>query len=252
MQIDLAGKTAVVTGGGTGIGRAISEGLASSGAKVTVNYSRSRAEAEQTVSGIEERGGQAMAVQADVTDVQQVEQLIAQTASAYGGVDILVNNAGGLLGKCSIDEMSVEFWARVIELNLSSVFYCCKAALPWLSKSGGRIINIGSISGHTGGGKEGLAYGAAKGGMVTLTRGLAGVLAEHEITVNAIAPGIIDTRIHKEFTAPEHYQALIKRIPLGRDGKPSDIAGIVVLLASDQGGYINGEIIHVNGGMLMV
>ena len=135
---------------------------------------------------------------------------------------------------------------------MKSVFLCCKAAIPILEDDSGRIINISSISGFSGGGALGAAYGAAKGGVITMTRGLAHELAPRRITVNAIAPGVIDTRQHTVFTKPEDYQALIKMTPLQRDGKPDDIVGTVLMLASDEGSFLTGEIININGGMRMV
>lgn len=252
MRIDLGGKTAVVTGGGTGIGRAICIGFGQAGAAVVVNYRRSRTEAHQTAEEIRGAGSKAIAVQADVTRWPDVEQLFERAVSEFGGVDFLVNNAGGNIEKHLVRDCPEDIWDRTVEMNLKNVFLCAKAAIPRLPDGSGRIINIASISGHTGGGVGGAAYGAAKAGVITFTRNLALELAPRGITANAIAPGIIHTRQHTVFTSPEDYQALIKKIPLARDGKPQDIVGIVLLLASEAGGYITGEIIHVNGGMLMV
>ena len=251
MNICFKGKTIVVTGGGTGIGKALSLGFGRSGASVVVNYRHSQAEAEEVVGQIVNAGSKAVAVQADVTRAPDVQRLMA-AATELGGVDILINNAGGNIEKHSIRDCPEQIWDATVDLNLKSFFLCSKAAIPLLPDDSGHIINIASISGHTGGGVGGGAYGVAKAGVITLTRNLACELAPRGITVNGIAPGIIATRQHEQFTSPEDYQALIKRIPLGRDGKPEDIVGIVLLLASEAGGYITGETIHVNGGMLMV
>jgi 3-oxoacyl-[acyl-carrier protein] reductase len=252
VSFDLSGKTVLVTGGGTGIGRGIALGVARHGASVVVNYNRSKADAEAVAAEIESAGGKAIAVQADVSNWADVQRLFAESSSAFGRVDVLVNNAGGQIQKGTIDELSEDVWDRTIALNLKSLFLCCKAAIPQLPDKEGRIINITSISGFSGGGGGGIPYGAAKGAANTMTRGLAAELAPRGITVNAIAPGVIYTRQHSDFTTPDAYKNLIKLIPIGRDGKPEDIAGTVLLLASAEGGFITGEVINVNGGMRMV
>ena len=252
MKIDFRSKVVVITGGGTGIGRALSLAFAESGANVVVNYSRSQKEAEQTVASIEASGARGLAVKADVTNWEQVQALFEQTDVAFGRVDVLINNAGGVVAKATAEAMSPQNFIDTIHLNLTSVFLCCKAAIPRLPDGHGRIINVSSISGHTGGGPPGFAYGAAKAGVITMTRALAQDLGPRGITVNGIAPGLIDTRIHQQGTPRDEYRKLIERIPLNRDGKPQDLAGTALLLASTEGSFINGETIHVNGGMLMV
>ena len=252
MLIDFESRTVVVTGGGTGIGRALSLGFAQSGANVVVNYRRSKDQAEATVHEIRRGGAKATVVQADVTCWDDVTRLFDITSSEFGGVDILVNNAGGYIERHPVGDYPEDIWDKTVELNLKTSYLCCKAAIPLLSDNTGRIINISSISGHSGGGVGGSAYGAAKAGLMALTRSLAHELAPRGITVNAVAPGVIWTRQHEQFTTPEDYQALIERIPLGRGGKPEDLVGIVLLLASQAGSFITGEIVHVNGGMLMV
>ena len=250
MLTDLSGRTGVVTGGGTGIGRGIALGLAAQGADVVVNYSRSQREAEQTVAEIEQLGRRAIAVCADVTDWTQVRDLFERSRVALGEVTILVNNAGGVFGSQTTQDMPVDVWDKTMALNLRGVFLCCKAAIGAMPDRIGRIINVTSISAHSG--KGGPAYGPAKAGVTALTRDMATELAPRGITVNAIAPGIIDTRLHREGTPRDQYEKLIQRIPLKRDGKVDDCVGAALLLASDAGSYITGQIIHVNGGMLMV
>lgn len=251
MNTKLKGRTALVTGGGTGIGRGIAIGMAREGASIVVNYRRSENEARATVQQIEEIGGKAVAIKADVTRWDDVTALFKSARSHFGQVDILVNNAGGTIKKQELCDMSEDIWDQTLALNLKSVFLCCKAAIPQFPDGSGRIINIASISGYSGGGQRGVAYGTAKGAVITMTRGLAHELASRRITVNGIAPGIVATRQHEQFTSPQDYQSLIKRIPLGRDGKSDDLVGVAILLASDAGSYITGETIQVNGGMLM-
>jgi len=246
MNTDLSGRTALITGGGTGIGRAIAEAMAAEGA----NYSRSESDALDTVQQIQAAGGKAIAVRADVTRTEQVQALFASARETFGHVDILVNNAGAVFGKQSTSDMPEDIWDKTIALNLKSVFLCCKEAIPEMRDGVGRIINITSISAHSG--KGGPAYGPAKAAVVAMTRNLANELGPRGITANAIAPGIIDTRIHRLGTPPEEYARLIARTPVGRDGKGHDIAGTAVLLASDAGSFISGESIQINGGILMV
>ena len=251
MQVDLSGRTAVVTGGGTGIGRAISLGLARCGAAVVVNYSRSEQEANDTVGQIEQAGGRAVAVKADVTDQDQVEGLMKTAADTYGGLEIVMANAGGPVGKGLTGELTDEQWDEGLDLNCKSVFFCVKHAMRYLPDGRGRIIITSSISARSGAGPGALTYAAAKGGINNMVRCWAKEYGPRGITVNAIAPGIIWTRIHQRGTPPDEYKKLMLRIPMGRDGQPDECVGAVLLLASDDGGYITGQIIEINGGMQM-
>ncbi len=250
-SMELNGRTAVVTGGGTGIGRAIALGLARYGAEVVVNYSKSQREAEETVAQIESYGRPALACRADVRRWPEVKALFEAAIDRFGHVDILVNNAGGIVGQYATPEMPEEVWDQTFALNVKSVFLCSKAAIPLLPDKRGRIINVTSISARSGGGPKGVAYAAAKAAVSNMTRALAKELAPRGITVNAIAPGFIETRLHAIHTTPQEAATVIERIPLGRAGQPGDIAGVALLLASAAGGYITGEIIEVNGGLLM-
>jgi 3-oxoacyl-[acyl-carrier protein] reductase len=250
LRVDLEGKTAVVTGGGTGIGRAICLALGRCGARVVVNYSRSEQEAAAVADGIRRSGSEALAVRADVTQWEEVQALFAAAVSTFGRPHLLVNNAGGTFGKYPTAELPEEVWDQTLALNTRSVFLCCKAAIPLLPDGAGRIVNITSISARSGAGPGDLAYAAAKAAVDNMTRNLAKELAPRGITVNAVAPGVIDTRLHQN-TPPDVYRELIRRIPLGRDGAPDDVAGAVLLLVSPEGGYITGELIAVNGGLLM-
>ena len=249
MDTQLTHRTALVTGGGTGIGAAIARGMAAEGANVVVNYSRSEQEARDTVAQITGAGGRAIAVRCDVSQSDQVRSMFDQARDEFERVDILVNNAGHVFGRQSTSEMPEEVWDQTIAVNLKGVFLCSQVAIPQMPDNIGRIINITSISAFSG--KGGPAYGPAKAAVNALTRDMAYELGPRGITVNGISPGIIDTRIHRQGTPRDQYKKLIELIPLGRDGKVNDLVGIAVLLASDAGSYISGDIIHVNGALLM-
>lgn len=251
MWVDLSGRAAVVTGGGTGIGRAIALGLARCGAPVVVNFRRSEAQAHETVDRICTDGGQAVAVQADVTDEAQVRKLMDTAVATFGNLTILMANAGGPSPRALTDELSAELWDEGLDLNCKSVFYCVKHAMPHLPEKQGRIIVTSSISARSGAAPGALTYVAAKGAMNNMIRCWAKEFGPRGITANGIAPGIIWTRIHEQGTPPDQYRKLIKRIPLGRDGQPQDCVGAVLLLAGDDGGYITGQILEINGGMQM-
>lgn len=251
MQVDLEGRHALVTGGGTGIGRSLSLALARCGATVVVNYLRSAEAADATVAQIEKMAGRAVAMRADVTDESQVRDLVHRAVAAYGGIDLLVANAGGPTEICPTHKLSDNDWDRGLDLNCKSVFYCIKHVIPLLPNDYGRIIINSSISARTGGGPGMITYAAAKGAINNMVRGWAKELAPRGITVNAIAPGVIWTRLHQENTDPEEYKKLIQRIPLGREGVPDDCVGGVLLLASPEGSYITGQIIEINGGLQM-
>ena len=251
LTVDLKGKSALVTGGGTGIGQAISIALARCGARVVVNYSRSMKEAQDTVTKIKNSGGFAVAIRADVTKESQVKHLIKKTVRAIGGLDILMANAGGPTEKSPTSALSSKEWDLGLNLNCRSVFYCVKHAIPLLPNKKGRIIITSSISARSGGGPGTITYTAAKGSLNNLVRGWAKELGPRGITVNAISPGIIWTRIHQQRTPPKLYKNLIKNVPLKRDGQPEDCVGPVLLLASKEGSYVTGQTIEINGGLLM-
>ena len=249
MAVDLEGRTAVVTGGGTGIGRAVSIGLARSGASVAVNYSRSRQEANETVEEIRRAGGRSIAVQADVTDEQQVADLMAAAVEKFGGLDILVANAGAPGQGLPTSELTEEQWEHDLATNCRSAFFCVKHAMDHLPDGRGRIILTGSMSARTGATAGALTYVAAKAALEGMTRNWAQEFGPRGITVNTIAPGIIWTRLQTRASA-ERYRYLIGRIPLGRDGQPEDCVGAYLLLAGDDGAFITGQVIEVGGGML--
>lgn len=250
--MSLKEATALVTGGGRGIGRAVAEALAKAGAAVVVNYLADEAAAQRTVDGIRGSGGRAWAVPADVADPAQVEGLFAETRRLLGGrLDILVNNAGGPGLRRPVAELSLEEWRRCLEVNLDGVFLCTRAALPLLPDGRGRIVNVTSISARSGGGPGGSAYAAAKAGVSNFTRACAKELAPRRITVNGVAPGVIDTDLHRRGTPAEELAAVTAQVPLGRIGGAGEAAAAVVFLCGGEAGYITGEILEVNGGLRM-
>lgn len=245
----LTGKTAVVTGGSRGIGRAICIELAKQGANIVVNFSGSEAKAKAVVEEIEALGPKAIAVQADVADSASVDGLMKQALEAFGSIDILVNNAG-ITRDNLLMRMKEQEWDDVIDTNLKGVFLCTKAVTRQMMKQrAGRIINISSIVGVAG--NPGQAnYVAAKAGVIGLTKTTAQELASRNILVNAIAPGFITTEM-TDALPEELKESMLKQIPLAKLGQPEDIAKAVAFFASDSASYITGQTLHIDGGMVM-
>lgn len=245
----LDGKVALVTGASRGIGRAIAIELAKEGASVAINYAGNVAAAEEVQKIITDMGGKAIILQADVSSEESATQLVDATIEQLGGLDILVNNAGITRDNLFI-RMKEEDWNAVINTNLNGVFNCTKVAAKYMMKKrAGRIINMSSVVGITG--NFGQAnYAAAKAGVIGFTKSLAREMAARGITVNAVAPGFIST----DMTAAMPEKAkdkVLTSIPLGKMGQPEDIASAVLFLASDKASYITGQVIHVDGGMVM-
>jgi len=249
---DLNGKVAIITGASSGIGAATARVLTNCGAVVAINYNRNESGAEQLKNEIVGNGGKAITVQADVTRAADVEALVKRTTEELGPVDILVNNAGSLIERLRILELSEERWDEVVDLNLKTAFLCSKSVTPsMMERKTGAIINLTSIAGRNGGALGSIHYSTAKGGVITFTKGLAKELAPFGIRVNGVSPGVIDTPYHEQFSTPEMMKGYVNAIPLGRVGKPEEVAKVIAFLASDAASYLAGETIEVNGGMYM-
>jgi len=252
LTVDLSGKKALVTGASTGIGRAIALAFARNGADVAVNYLSSREAAEAVGREVEALGRKCAVVQADVASKPEVERLFAEVEAALGPkLDILVNNAGGLIRRESIAEMKEETFDRVVAVNFKSVFLCTQAAIPRLVDGSGRVINISSIAARNGGGPGASIYAASKAAVSCFTKNLARELAPRGITANGIAPGVIATPFHEKYSTPELMARFAANTPLGRNGAAEDCVGAALFLVSPEASYVTGEMVEVNGGMLM-
>ena len=242
----MQGKVAIVTGAGTGIGRAISFLFAREGAKVAVTDIDVGA-AEATVAEIAETGVSALAIEADVTEAAGVENMMRATVATYGHLDVLINNAGvGTDG--DVVELTEEQWQRILDVNLKGVFLCCKYAIPAMKKSGGgSIVNIASTAAFVGGSVS-CVYPASKAGVVALSKSTALRYAHNNIRVNCVCPGHVDTALTYTLKDPEVKAALIRKYPLGRLGAPEEIANAVLFIASDEASFITGTELIVDGG----
>jgi len=249
LHLDLTGKVALVTGASRGIGRAIAEALGEAGAGVAVNYREQHGLAEAVVAHIESFGSRGLAIQADVALAPDVESMIDNTVKHFGRLDILVNNAGITHDGLAI-RMSDEDWDEVINTNLRGAFLCTRAALRGMIRQRwGRIINMSSIVGRTG--NSGQAnYSAAKAGLIGLTRSVAREVATRNITVNAIAPGFIETEMTGSLNEAQQ-QWLLDRIPANRLGTVEEVASLVIYLASNAAAYITGQVVQMDGGLAM-
>jgi NAD(P)-dependent dehydrogenase (short-subunit alcohol dehydrogenase family) len=245
----LAGKVAIVTGAGQGIGRAIACAMARAGAGVVIAEINEE-QAFNLQKELKGQGHQALAIPTDVAREGSVRAMVERTVSEFGGVDILVNNAG-IYPRCAVAEMSEELWDRVIGTNLFGAFLCARALVPaFLERKRGTIINISSGAAFQGA-RNGAHYAASKAGIIGFTKALALELAAHGITVNAISPGMTDTALPRANRTEADMLAHAQRIPLGRIAQPQDIAGPAVFLASDAARFITGQTLFVNGGSLM-
>lgn len=244
----LNGKVAIVTGGSRDIGRHTALKLAAAGAKVCINYNKDKSLADETLQLIRDKGGDAVVVQGDMTKSDDVKRLIEACTQAYGNViHILVNVAGGLMARKPLADLDEEFWDAVIDVNLKSAYLTTRAVVPHMTE-GGAIVNFSSQAARDGGGFGALAYATAKGGILTMTRGLAKELGPKGIRVNCVSPGMINTTFHNTFTKPEVRTNVAAATPLRREGEAPEVADLVLYLASDASSFINGESIEINGG----
>lgn len=251
MDLNLAGKTALVTGGGRDVGREISLALAAEGAAVAVNYNRSATEAEAVVADIEKVGGRAKAYQADIGDYDAVQAMVAAVVADFGGLDILVNNAG-LVKVQKFLESGPDDWKPQIDACLYGAIHCCRAAAPHMvEKNGGRIVNLIGDSSRIGEAKISMAA-ATRAGTTALGKSLAKELGRHNITVNTVSLGLVRTSHSDADFLEKNMDRIVRNYPLRRIGEPEDVAPMVAFLVSDAAGWVTGQTISVNGGFSMV
>ncbi len=246
----LDGKVALVTGGASGIGKAISLALAEAGAQVAVHYLSSEAGAEEVGRAVRGMGRQPFLVKADLAKPAAADRVVSETVIALGGLDILVNNAGNLVERCPVPQMSDELYRTIMDVNMTSTFAMCRAALRHMLPQGsGSIVNIASAAAFAGGGSGATVYAASKAAIVGFTRALSKEVGPKGVRVNAIAPGQIGTQFHDRFSTPEGRAATVRTIPLGREGTADEIGPAAVFLASPAASFISGEVLGINGAM---
>jgi 3-oxoacyl-[acyl-carrier protein] reductase len=247
--MNMNGKTAIVTGGGRDIGRACALRLAREGANVAINYHASKAGADSAVAEIKAAGGNAFALQGDMTDAKNVADLLSETQSHFGAeISTLVHVTGGLVARKTIADMDIDHWNSVMNLNLTSLYHIVKTVTPHMP-DGSSIVTFASQAGRDGGGPGAIAYAASKGAVMTMTRGLAKELGP-AIRVNAVCPGMIDTDFHNKFTKDAVRANVANGTPLKREGQSDEVASLVAFLASDEAAFMTGASLDINGGTL--
>jgi len=248
---DLTGRVALVTGAGVGIGRAVALALGGAGAFVGIHYHTSQREAEDTLAAVRDRGGGGVLLPADLTLEDEAKGVVDRLAAQAGRLDVLINNAGSPLRRARIEDCPTELWRQVFDLNVTAAFLVTRQAIPHLRKSGrGSIVNNLTLSVQTGGAGGAGPYAAAKGALQVLTRTLARELAP-EVRVNAVMPGVIETRHHEVFSTPERMEEYRRQTPLGRNGAAEEVARAVLFLASDAASFVTGALLDVNGGRFL-
>lgn len=251
MNDKLANKNVLITAGAQGIGEAITKHLIDSGANVAIHYFSSADKAKHLKEYAISKGQKAVVISGDLTNEADANTMLEKTVEAFGGLDILINNAGSLVARKMLDEMEADFWHKVMDINLTSMMFVTRAAVPYLEKNeNSSIVNLASLAGRKGGHPGSLVYSTSKGAILTFTRALASEIGPKGIRVNAVAPGLIlGTSFHNTHTSKESAAKTIEGIPIQRAGNADDVARAVLYLASEYDGFITGATLDINGGV---